>query len=119
MPSETTTFLACLATVLELSFDELPWPAAGGDPATDWTVSRWLGGLGLGLAPIADASSFSWPGPWIARVCVPGSAGARFVVMYGVPSGVVWDPGGDGVVEEGWIDEGFLVSAADVALARP
>jgi MOSC domain-containing protein YiiM len=39
--------------------------------------------------------------------------------MYGVPSGIVWDPGGDGALEEGSIEEGFLVAAADVALALP
>jgi hypothetical protein len=39
--------------------------------------------------------------------------------MYGVPSGVVWDPGGDGEVEQGWVDQGFVVAAMDIALARP
>src|SRR5205085_679984 len=105
--------------ILELSFDELPRPATGEDPATGWTVSRWLGGLGLGLAPVADPSSFSWAGPWIARVRPRGSAEARFVVMYGVPSGLVWDPAGDGALVEGSIEAGFLVAAADVALALP
>jgi hypothetical protein len=84
-----------------------------------WTVSRWLGGLGLGLARVADPSSFSWAGPWIARVRSRSPAGTRFVVMYGVPSGVVWDPAGDGALEEGSIEDGFLVAAADVALALP
>jgi MOSC domain-containing protein YiiM len=119
MPVETATFLACLATILEVSFDELPRPTGGQDPAADWTLSRWLGGLGLGLVPVADPGSFSWPGPWIARVRVRGSTDSRFVVMYGVPSGVVWDPGGEGVVEEKEVEEGFLVAAADIALARP
>lgn len=49
----------------------------------------------------------------------PVAATARFVVMYGVPSGVVWDPGGDDVLEDGWIDDGLLVAATDVALALP
>jgi MOSC domain-containing protein YiiM len=119
LPAETATFLACLATILELPFDELPRPASDEDAATGWTLSRWLGGLGLGMARVADASAFSWPGPWIARVRAPGSAGARFVVMYGVPSGLVWDPSGNGTIEDGWIEEGFLIAAADVALARP
>jgi hypothetical protein len=39
--------------------------------------------------------------------------------MYGVPSGVVWDPAGDGALDEGSIDAGFLVAATDVALALP
>jgi hypothetical protein len=119
LPPEAATFLACVATVLELDVDELPRPAAGEDPAAGWTVSRWLGGLGLGLARIADAGSFSWAGPWIAQVRPPAPASARFVVMYGVPSGVVWDPGGAGELRDGWIAEGFLIAAADVALGLP
>ena len=80
---------------------------------------RWLGGLGLGLVPVADAASFEWAGPWIGWVR-PGDGGERqAVVMYGVPSGVAWDP--SGVTEaDGWrLDGGFVISALDVALARP
>jgi MOSC domain-containing protein YiiM len=39
--------------------------------------------------------------------------------MYGVPSGVVWDPAGDGEVHADWIEDGLLVAAADIALALP
>jgi MOSC domain-containing protein YiiM len=115
LPLEAASFLACLATVLELPFEELPRPAEGADPATGWGVSRWLGRFGLGLARVAEPESFSWPGPWIARVTAP----PRYVVMYGVPSGVVWDPAGEGTAEPDSIEEGFLVAAADIALARP
>lgn len=117
-PLGVASFLACLATILEMPLAELPQPAKGEDPGTGWTVSRWLGGLGLGLARIADPASFSWAGPWIARVRPP-TGGRRCVVMYGVPSGVVWDPGGDGEIDKDWIEDGFLVAAADIALARP
>jgi MOSC domain-containing protein YiiM len=34
LPLETSTFVACLATILEFSLDELPRPAADEDPAT-------------------------------------------------------------------------------------
>lgn len=119
LPLEQASFLVCLATVLELPSGRLPELAADEDPATGWTVSRWLGGLGLGMARIADPASFSWAGPWIARVAPPDSAQRRFVVMYGVPSGVVWDPGGDGVVDPAWLADGFLLAASDIALARP
>jgi hypothetical protein len=113
LPPEAASFLACLATILELAFEELPLPAADADPATGWGMGRWLGGLGLGLARIADPPTFSWPGPWIART------GGRFVVMFGVPSGVVWDPAGGAEVESTELDDGFLVAAADIALAMP
>jgi len=88
-------------------------PPAGESLATGWTVSRWLGGLGLGLARVADPGAFTWPGPWIGRTA------DRFVVMYGVPSGVVWDPAGGAEIERDSIEDGFLVAAADIALAMP
>jgi MOSC domain-containing protein YiiM len=113
LPVESVSFLACLATILELAFEEVPLPSAGADAATGWGMSRWLGSLGLGLARIAEPAAFSWPGPWIAR------AGGRFVVMFGVPSGVVWDPAGGPAVESTTIEDGFIVAAADIALAMP
>ncbi|GAC1335520.1 MAG: hypothetical protein NVSMB22_28110 [Chloroflexota bacterium] len=118
-PLPTASFLACLATILELSLEKLPRPARGEDPATGWTVARWLGGLGLGIVRVADPTSFSWAGPWIAQVRPPQRGGHRYVVMYGVPSGVVWDPGGDGAIERDWIEGGFVVAAGDIALALP
>jgi hypothetical protein len=119
MPTETASFLSCLATVLDLRPAELPALEDGEEPASGWTVSRWLGGLGLGIARVADPATFSWAGPWIARVMVPGLPTGRFVVMYGVPSGVVWDPAGDGQVVNEWITDGYLLAAGDIALARP
>jgi hypothetical protein len=113
LPLEAASFLACLATVLELPISELPDLGEDEEPATGWTISRWLGGLGLGMARVADPATFSWPGPWIGR------AHDRFVVMYGVPSGVVWDPAGGSEVAREAIEAGFLVAAGDIALARP
>jgi hypothetical protein len=31
----------------------------------------------------------------------------------------VWDPAGDGRIDEDWIEEGYLVAAEDIALAMP
>ncbi|MHB2022671.1 MAG: MOSC domain-containing protein [Mycobacteriales bacterium] len=117
--SPAATFAACVATILELPVTEVPEVGPDQDPATSWEVSRWLGGLGLGLAAVADPASFAWAGPWLARVRPPGEREPRFVVMYGVPSGVAWDP--SGVSEaEGWtITDGYLLAPGDVALARP
>jgi MOSC domain-containing protein YiiM len=114
--SERATFAACLATILEVPLEEVPEPAAGEELAGFRTM-RWLGGLGLGLVPVEDAESFSWAGPWIGLV--PGGGERRAVVMYGVPSGVAWDP--SGVTEaDGWrLEGGFVVAALDVATARP
>ena len=111
--------LACIATILEIPIEELPRPTPDEDPATGWTIPRWLGGLGLGLVPIADSESFSWPGPWIARVETSSPGEFRHVVMYGVPSGMVWDPAGPSRSAGGSIVQGFLLAAADIALAMP
>ncbi|MGB0093912.1 MAG: hypothetical protein WBP81_15445 [Solirubrobacteraceae bacterium] len=116
---DTESFLACLATILELPLEALPEPADDEDPASGWTVSRWLGGLGIGIVRLADPPSFSWPGPWIARVTAGSTDGRRSVVMYGVPSGVVWDPAGGPAIENQSIEDGFLLAAADIALALP
>lgn len=110
--------MACLATVLELDPATLPVPPPGEDGPTGWTLSRWLGGLGMGLVPIVDPTGFSWPGPWLARVAAAG-AESRFVVMYGVPSGVVWDPAGTGEVDTASLQAGYVIAATDIALARP
>lgn len=112
-PLRVRSFLACVATVLDMSTDQLPELPSEGDPATGWVMSRWLGGRGLGIARVADPTTFSWPGPWVARVQ------DRYVVMYGVPSGPVWDPGGDGRSSPDWIEDGFLLAATDIALALP
>ena len=117
-PSEQATLAACLATILELPLDAIPEPPRSED-VPGRRVSRWLGGLGLGLVEVADPASFSWAGPWIGRVLPAGAAEHRAVVMYGVPSGVAWDPSG-ATADEGWrLEGGWVVAALDVALARP
>ena len=108
-----------MATILELPFEALPAPGRDEDPATGFTVTRWLAGLGVGLAPLADPASFSWPGPWIARIRSPGPDRLRSVVMYGVPSGIVWDPTEAEERADDVIEAGFLLAASDIALARP
>jgi hypothetical protein len=118
-PIVVASFLACLAAVLEMPLNRLPQLSADTDPAAGWAISRWLGGLGLGIAPVAGPATFSWPGPWLARVRPPAGGQARYLVMYGVPSGVAWDPAGDGEMSSDWIEEGFIIAAADIALALP
>jgi hypothetical protein len=117
-PSEAASFAACLASILELPLDEVPLPPPG-EEVDGWRLLRWLGGLGLGLVPVANAASFSWAGPWIAWA-VPQSGGQRrAVVLFGVPSGVVWDPIGAPTGQEWRLEGGFVVAALDVATARP
>jgi hypothetical protein len=115
---ESLSFAACLATILDLPLEDVPEPPPGED-VTGWRVMRWLGGLGLGLVPVADARSFEWAGPWIGWVRSSGGDERRAVVMYGVPSGVAWDPAQVTETDAWELDGGFVISALDVALARP
>lgn len=116
--SEPSSLAACVATILEMPFAEVPW-AQPGDPVAGWRVMRWLGGFGLGAVPVADAATFAWAGPWIGWVRPAAGEPRRAVVMYGSPSGVVWDPAG-ATAHAGWkLDGGLVIAALDVALARP
>jgi hypothetical protein len=82
--TERSTVAACIAHV-----------AGGfaGDVPLDQDEQRaWLAERGLGLVPVADAATFSWAGPWIALRPARDGSGPRAVVMFGVPSGAIWDP---------------------------
>jgi hypothetical protein len=114
--SEAATLAACVATILELPVDAVP-QAQRGEDAAGWRMTRWLGGRGVGLVPIDDAAAFAWPGPWIAWVR-PAGGDRRAVVMYGVPSGVVWDPA-SADPDDPQIEGGYVIAATDVALAMP
>jgi hypothetical protein len=99
------TVASCLAAILER--DDVPVPAPDHpQPRTVWR--NWLATRGLGLAPIRDPASFSWPGPWLA-VLRDGSA----AVAFGSPPGLVWAPPGAAFED---VAEGYLIAPADVAL---
>jgi hypothetical protein len=117
--SPAESFQACLAAILEEDAGAVPGLDPAADPAGVGAVSRRLGTLGMGMVRVADPASFTWPGPWIARLRASQAGPARFVVMFGVPSGVVWDPAGDGTVNNEWIEDGYLLAAADIVLGRP
>lgn len=97
---------ACVASILELELNLVPDP----HPANPWSsLHAWLGSLGLGLVPIADAKNFSFPGPWIATT--KGEA----VVAFGPPPDIIWAPlGGEPAFAE--VEAGWLIAPADVAL---
>jgi hypothetical protein len=85
------------------------------DPDTDALLffGQWLAERNRGLVPIADAAAFSWPGRWLARV--RGDDGDHAVVMFGSPSGALFDPSG-AVAGGGAIEEGWLVAPLDPGL---
>jgi hypothetical protein len=110
---DRVTFAACLAHLLDLDAREVPVPAMP-DPFVGWR--GWLATRGLGLIPIAGAARFSWPGFWLAHVTAPGPA--RWVVMFGVPSGPVFDPVDATGAEALAISAGFAVAPLELAAAR-
>jgi hypothetical protein len=105
--SERSTLAACIAHVAG---------APAGDVPLDAEEQRaWLGERGLGLVPVRDAATFSWAGPWIARRPARNGEGPRAVVMFGVPSGAIWDPAD--TTDE--ILDGFVLAALDLAAWPP
>jgi hypothetical protein len=74
---------------------------------------QWLAERNLGLVPIADAATFAWPGQWLARV--RAADGDHAVVMFGSPSGALFDPA-RALAGGGTIDEGWLVARLDLRL---
>jgi hypothetical protein len=76
-------------------------------------LRQWLAARNLGLVPIANASTFDWPGHWLARV--RAADGDHAVVMFGSPSGPLHDRAG-AVASGGRIEEGWLLARLDVHL---
>jgi hypothetical protein len=105
--TEASTLAACIAHVTGASAGEVPL-----DPEEQ---RAWLGERGLGLVPVQDAATFSWAGPWIARRPARDGRGARAVVMFGVPSGAIWDPAD--TTDE--ILDGSVLAALDLAAWPP
>ena len=100
------SFDAELRDCLELVLGERP-PAPDGDALLFY--KQWLAERNLGLVPIAGAAEFAWPGHWLAR------SGDHAVVMFGSPSGPLYDPG-EALARGGSVDEGWLVARLDVHL---
>ena len=113
LPLETASFMACVATILELRFEDLPAPAADEDPATGWThVAGGSAASASGSPAIADA----------AVVLVAGAVDRadRRPVRRDVRRAVGRRVGSRRRSRGGArrdLEDGFLVAAADIALA--
>jgi MOSC domain-containing protein len=105
--TEASTLAACVAQIAGAAAADVPLDA---DDQRAWLAER-----GLGLVPVADAAGFSWAGPWIARRPAREGGLPRAVVMFGVPSGPIWDPAG--TTDE--VLDGFVVAPLDVAAWPP
>jgi MOSC domain-containing protein len=97
----------CLAELLRASV-----PPAAGDAVTFY--GQWLAERNLGLVPILDATAFSWPGMWLARVRTSDDD-VHAVVMFGSPSGPLFDPA-QAFADSATIEAGWLVAPLDLEL---
>jgi hypothetical protein len=75
---------------------------------------QWLAERNLGLVPIDDAATFAWPGRWLA--CVRAADRDHAVVMFGAPSGPIFDPAG-ALSAGGTIQAGWLLAPLDLELS--
>ncbi len=71
----------------------------------------WLAQRNLGLAAVDKPAAFEWPGPFLGRL---GGSQPRWVVLFGVPPGILWDPLGDG--PSGAVEEALVLAPLDAAL---
>jgi MOSC domain-containing protein YiiM len=105
--TERSTFASCIATVIGVPAVQVPL-----DPDD---VRVYLAERGMGLVPVNDAARFAWAGPWIARRPAKDGSGPRGVVMFGVPSGPIWDPAE--TTDE--VLDGVVVAPLDVSVWEP
>jgi hypothetical protein len=105
--TERSTLAACVAQVVAVPAVDVP--------LGDADLRAWLAERGLGLVPVADPAGFAWAGSWIARRPERTSGEPRAVVMFGVPSGPIWDPAG--TTDE--VLDGFVVAPLELAAWPP
>lgn len=108
MPAERS-LAACLASLLELEFDKIP---TAGEPGLLVVVRQWLAERGLGLVAVRDPQQFGWAGPWIAQLIDEDDAD-RYVIMFGIPSGVIFDPLGLPADPPSRIGAGYVLAALE------
>lgn len=103
---------ACLASLLELELAAIPPP---GEAPLLVVVRQWLAERGLGLVAVADPQAFAWAGPWIAQLTDEHGTD-RHVIMFGVPSGVIFDPLGLPRDAPGRVHAGYVLAALEPPL---
>lgn len=95
---EALSLASCVAHVLDVAPSEVPDDGGVG-------LRQWLALWNLGLVPVESPADFAWPGRFLGR-----RRGSRtWVVLVGVPPGVVFDPVPDAASEP--IDAAFVLAA--------
>ena len=78
---------------MALELEAADAPRFSGDADLLAQARDWLATINRGLVSARDPGTFSWPGMWLALCTEPRSpTGWRPVVMFGVPSGILFDP---------------------------
>lgn len=113
-PAERS-LVACLASLLELELGAIPAP---GEAPLLVAVRQWLAERGLGLVAVADPQAFAWAGPWIAQL-TDEDGSDRYVIMFGVPSGVIFDPSGPSQDAPGRLHAGYVLAALEPPRPEP
>jgi MOSC domain-containing protein YiiM len=97
---EASTLTACVARMLDVDPAEVPEDGGLG-------LRQWLARRNLGLVPVATPEGFAWPGRFLGR-----RRGSRtWVVMFGVPPGVVFEP--EPVAAPDALDAAFVLAPHD------
>jgi MOSC domain-containing protein YiiM len=118
-PRILDSFRACLSSVLEIPPGDVPQHEENLRAAVaQWRT--WLAGRGVGLVPIANASTFQWPGYWIAVLAAtPESKEQTAVLMFGSPPGAVLSPQNSALLGRATadlsIEQGYVVAPFDPA----
>jgi hypothetical protein len=92
-PTEGKTLAACLATILEVDLTDVPEPPPGQELPAGGSPGGWAASASDSFRSETPRTS-PRPGPWIGIVRPAADEERLAVVMYGVPSGVAWDPWG-------------------------
>jgi len=109
-----SSFARCLAVLLDIPVADVPQQDAEWG---DWTgqLRQWLARRHLGLVRLASATTFEWPGYWIAVAKLNDSPRDAAVLMFGSPSGVVLSPADEALVgrpaSDLAISDGYVIAA--------
>ena len=95
---------ACIAHMLDIDFSEVP-------TKREANIGQWLALRNLGLVPVASPESFEWPGRFLGL----RSDSSTWVVFFGVPPGIVYDPMAepDEEKQDAALDAAFVLAKQD------
>jgi len=99
-----TSLRACIAHMLGIDLSEVP-------TRREASIRQWLASRNLGLVPVASPETFEWPGRFLGLK----SGSSTWVVFFGVPPGIVYDPLAepDGKKRDASVQAAFVLARHD------